>query len=393
MTAPHTWGVRTNGTGLRPARVAMIGAGQLARMTHQAAIDYGITLHVLAADATDPAVTAGAAHSLGDPNNHADLAAAAAHADVITFDHELVNRHHLRALAATGVPVRPNPDALAFACDKLHLRQSLDRLGPLRVPAPGCAAISDLEGIYAFGEDHGWPVILKRRSGGYDGRGVHVAEDLATAARILASTNGDGWMIEEHLDIAAEFAILAARNPSGDVAVYPPIATAQRDGICRELTMPADLPAELANTAVRYATSILAGIDATGICAVEYFYTTDGRLLLNELALRPHNSGHATIEACVTSQFHQHLRAVLDWPLGSTDLISPAATVNLIAGADSPDPCTRLPAALTVPDVRVHLYQKVARPGRKIGHVTALGATPNDALVSARAAAHILTSR
>lgn len=390
MTAPRNRDHETSDSGLRPARVAMIGAGQLARMTHQAAIDYGINLHVLATDPTDPAVTAGAAHSFGDPDNRADLAAAAAHGDVVTFDHELVGRHHLRALAYTGVIIRPNPDSLAFACDKLYLRQSLGRLGPLRVPAPAYAAVTDLDDVIAFADAHAWPVVLKRRSGGYDGRGVRIASDPLAAAEILASTDAHGWMVEEYLDIDAEFAILAARNPSGHIAVYPPIATTQTDGICRELTMPADLPADLVDTAVRYSTSILAGIDATGTCAVEYFYTTDGRLLLNELALRPHNSGHATIEACVTSQFHQHLRAILDWPLGSTDLVSPAATVNLIAGSDTGDLSARLPAALGIPDTHIHLYQKAARPGRKIGHVTALGATTGDALASARTAAHIL---
>ncbi|MHB8458370.1 MAG: ATP-grasp domain-containing protein, partial [Acidimicrobiales bacterium] len=151
------------------------------------------------------------------------------------------------------------------------------------------------------------------------------------------------------------------------------------------------LPPRVVSDAVRLAESIVAGLDATGLCAVEFFWTTDGRLLLNELALRPHNSGHATIEACATSQFHQHLRAVLDWPLGSTRLISPAATVNLIGGANGVDLSARLPAALSVPGAHVHLYAKTSRPGRKIGHVTALGATTEDALETARVAAALLT--
>jgi 5-(carboxyamino)imidazole ribonucleotide synthase len=248
--------------------------------------------------------------------------------------------------------------------------------------------------VEAFAGKHGWPVVLKGRSGGYDGRGVHVLDDLEGARRFLSDETSDPevhWLVEEHLDLTAEFAVLLARSPSGNVAVYPPIATLQVDGICRELSIPADLPERIVASANRMAVSVIDGIDAIGICAVEFFCTRDGRLLLNELALRPHNSGHVTMEACRTSQFHQHLRAVLDWPLGSTDLISPAATVNIIAGPEAVDPLTRLPAALAVPGASIHLYQKSPRPGRKLGHVTALGSTVDEALATARSAAALLT--
>jgi 5-(carboxyamino)imidazole ribonucleotide synthase len=199
------------------------------------------------------------------------------------------------------------------------------------------------------------------------------------------------FLAEEHLDLAAEFAVLLARRPSGQVVSYPPIGTLQRDGICRELTMPAPLPAQVTRRAVALAKSIVTGIDATGVCAVEFFWTTDERLLVNELALRPHNSGHATIEACVTSQFHQHLRAVLDWPLGRTELVSAAATVNIIGTASPVDPTGRMKEALAIPGTHVHLYQKSPRPGRKLGHVTALAGTIDDALATARTAAALLT--
>jgi len=377
-----------------PARVVMIGAGQLARMTYQASIDYGIRLHVLATTVDDPAVTAGADYSLGGSDRLDDLAAAADHGDVLTFDHELVPPAHLRVLEEAGHVLRPSAQAAAFAQDKLLARRQLGSVGDLAVPMPVFAPAGSADDVGAFAAAHGWPVVLKARGGGYDGRGVHVLAGPDDARRLLPGSTGTSepeWVVEEHLEIAAEFAILVARRPSGQLLSYPAVGTRQEDGMCRELVMPADLPADVTGEATRLAESIVAGIGATGICAVEFFWDAGGRLLLNELALRPHNSGHATIEACVTSQFHQHLRAVLDWPLGPTALIRPAATVNLVGGTGGIDYATRLPEALRVPGAHVHLYAKVSRPGRKIGHVTALGASTDEALGTARAAAALLT--
>ncbi|MHB1487089.1 MAG: 5-(carboxyamino)imidazole ribonucleotide synthase [Acidimicrobiales bacterium] len=381
--------------GVEPsARVVMIGAGQLARMTHQAAIDYGIALHVLAVTADEPAVTAGAAHTLAHPDCYPDLAAAAAYGQVVTFDHELVPAAHLRRLEEAGFQLRPRPGALAVAQDKLYARRSLTSLGHLSVPVPAFAPAATIADVTAFAGEYGWPVVLKARGGGYDGRGVHVLCSPGDAGLLLPDTPSGrepAWVLEEHLELTAEFSILVARRPSGHLVSYPPVGTRQEAGMCRELTMPARLPVGVAGDATRLAESIVAGLDATGICAVEFFWTADGRLLLNELALRPHNSGHATIEACATSQFHQHLRAVLDWPLGPTTLRSPAATVNLIGGPHGVDLAARLPFALDVPGAHVHLYAKTSRPGRKLGHVTALGASTEDALETARAAATLLT--
>jgi len=372
------------------ARVAMVGAGQLARMTHQAAIDYGIELHVLAESLADPAVTAGADYTLGRADDAVLLRRLATDADVMTFDHELVPLDELRAMSSEGCVIRPSADALALGCDKLFARSAVSRLGELSVPVPRFAPVVGSADVVAFADQDGWPVVLKARRGGYDGRGVVIAHDAASAEQVLATNgggNGPQWVVEEHLDIAAEFAILIARSPSGFTATYPPIGTQQVDGICRELTIPADLPETVVHQGATWARSILDGFGATGIAAVEYFVTRDGRLLLNEFALRPHNSGHITLESCATSQFHQHLRAVLDWPLGETGLLRPAATVNLIADASTTDFSRRLPLALAVPDVHVHLYQKAARPGRKVGHVTALGDSVSEALERARTAA------
>lgn len=396
--APAGTGFRRHGpAGARSSepssRVVMVGAGQLARMTHQAAIDYDVELSVLASSADDPAVLSGATFTIGDVDVFADLAGAAAMGDVVTFDHELVPAHHIRLLEQGGHVVRPSGGALRFAQDKLYARRSVAAFDRPAVAVPAFAPASSAEDVAAFAERHGWPVVLKARGGGYDGRGVHVLAHPEDARRLLGGGGGTeaAWVVEEHLDLAAELAVLVARRPSGEMATYPPVGTLQVDGMCRELTMPARLPAAVADEAVRLAESVVERIDAHGVCAVELFVTADGRLLLNELALRPHNSGHATIEASVTSQFHQHLRAVLDWPLGPTTLYSPAATVNLVGGPGRMDLARRLPRALDVPGAHVHLYAKSPRPGRKIGHVTALADTLDDALDAARAAASLLT--
>jgi len=372
--------------------VVMVGAGQLARMTHQAAIDYGITLHVLAEHGTDPAVLAGAPHTLGRPDVLEDLAAAASYGSVVTLDHELVSADALDALVRGGVTVRPGPDALRLAQDKLAARTTLAAIGGF--PLPAFAPAADVEAVAAFANEHGWPVVVKARRGGYDGRGVHVVASLEEASAVLPwSSDEPDFLVEEYLDLAGEFAILLARRPSGEIATYPPIATLQVDGICNELTMPAALAPEVMADAVAIAHRLVATIGATGVCAVEFFRCADGRLLLNEMALRPHNSGHATIEASATSQFHQHLRAVLDWPLGSTELHSAAAMVNIIGVDGLTDPADRLPDALRIPGIHVHLYQKSPRPGRKLGHVSALAATTDEALERARVAAAALTGR
>jgi 5-(carboxyamino)imidazole ribonucleotide synthase len=372
------------------ARVAMVGAGQLARMTHQAAVDLDVELTVLAGSDGDPAVLAGAPHRLGGHTDAAALAALAGDGDVVTFDHELVPPALLADLEAAGHRLRPGPAALAMAQDKVHARRVLSDAG---YPVPAFAVATGPGDVERFAAAHGWPVVLKARSGGYDGRGVLVA---GTAGDVPADLEWGGageprWLVEEHLELAAELAVLVARSPSGEVAVYPPVQTTQVGGICRHLVVPSPLPPAVGAEAADLARGIVEGIAGTGICAVELFVAGGHRILVNELALRPHNSGHATIEANVTSQFHQHLRAVLDWPLGPAGLVAPAAAmVNLITPSADADPAANLPAALAVPGANVHLYAKASRPGRKVGHVTVLAATVGAALDAATSAAGIL---
>lgn len=376
----------------------MIGAGQLARMTHQAAIALGVEVCVLARSDRDSAVLAGAPFRIGSPSSVEDLLAATEGCDVVTFDHELIPLAHLAELQRRGRQLHPAPSALRLAQDKSEARSALFAAG---FPLPGFAPVSSIGDVEDFASQHKWPVVLKRARGGYDGRGVHVVESAEQAFRLLAPKDsqkdegapGGEWIAEQFVELAAELTILLARDHQGRTALYPPIQTVQREGMLRHLLMPAPLSRAVTEEAAGIATAIAEAVGATGILAVEMFLDSSGTLSVNELAMRPHNSGHATIEAAETSQFEQHLRAVLGWPLGPTTLRSPAATVNLIGGAEAADPALRLPAALAVGGVHVHLYAKATRPGRKLGHVTALGSDPAEALERAEAAAAILTGR
>jgi len=375
--------------GLRSPRVVMIGAGQLARMTHQAAISLALDFTVVAASADDAAVRAGAPWRRADPNAYAELEAAVAGADVVTFDHERIPPEHLQQLAAGGYNLQPKPAAKLFAQDKAHQRGELARLG---FPVPEFAVVADAASARAFARRHGWPLVAKPPRGGYDGRGVFVVADETELERLLGEQGT--LLLEARLDLVAELAVLTARSTNGEAVVYPVVETVQVDGMCREIIVPARVSDAQRTEAQQLALAISEAIGATGVVALELFCTRAG-LLVNELALRPHNSGHYTIEGCVTSQFEQHLRAVVGWPLGSTELVAPAvATVNVVGPPDGSDPRAALPHALaTVRDVHVHLYGKGPRPGRKLGHVTVLAANPDEALARARRAAAVLEGR
>ena len=377
------------------ARVGMVGAGQLARMTQSAAIDLGVELHVLATRTDEPAVLAGARCHLGAPDDDAALLAFAEAVDVVTLDHELVSDAALSAMAARGHAVHPSAAALLYAKDKLYAREQLAALG---LPVPAFVAVSSAEEVAAFADVHGWPVVCKARRGGYDGRGVEVVADAAAAAEVLA--HGGAWLVEELDDIEVELAVVTARRPGGQRVTYPVVETVQAGGICVELLQPARVSDEVAAAATALGQQVADAVDGVGIVAVELFVDRAGALTINELALRPHNSGHATIEAAVTSQFHNHLRAVLDWPLGDAGLRVPAAAmVNLLGPPGDAGPggqdrvAAALPGALEVPGAAVHLYGKASRPGRKIGHVTVTGEDIEVALAGARDAADRLVGR
>src|ERR1700729_591266 len=366
--------------------VGMVGAGQLARMTCQAAIGLGIGFRVLAAAPNESAAQICAASVLGDYRSMYDLMAFGGHCDVLTFDHEHVPGPHLNALERAGLKVRPGPDALRFAQDKSAMRERLAGLG---IACPRYARVTGLDDVTAFAEGSGWPVVLKAVSGGYDGKGVWVCETPGEAAAVLA--HGIDLMVEEHVAFERELAVLVARSPSGQGAAYPVVQTVQRDGICREVLAPAPgLPDDTAVAAERLGLAIAAGIGVTGMLAVELFEMPGG-LLVNELAMRPHNSGHWTIEGARTSQFEQHLRAVLDLPLGAPTATAPHVVMANVLGGDDPDLHGRLVHVMAAdPGVKVHLYGKAVRPGRKIGHITVLGDDVEDLRDRARRAASYL---
>jgi 5-(carboxyamino)imidazole ribonucleotide synthase len=373
----------------------MVGAGQLARMTHQAAIALGQSLRILADSPDDGAALVASDVVIGDYRNLGDLQAFALGCDVLTWDHEHVPNEHIRALADAGIAVHPGADALHFAQDKGAMRHRLAEIGIESPRWLDLEEVSDREAaLRAFGEDVGWPLVLKATRGGYDGKGVWVVDSLEDAAEVLNS--GTALLAEEKVSIKRELAADVARSPYGQAAAWPVVETVQRDGINVEVLAPApDLSDMLADRAQQFALRVAQELGVTGVLAVELFETEDGRLLVNELAMRPHNSAHWTIEGSRTSQFEQHLRAVLDYPLGVTTMTAPVVVMaNLLGGPDDVIPKgldERIHHCMARwPDVKIHLYGKGMRPGRKVGHVTALGDVLQDVRARAVAAADYL---
>jgi 5-(carboxyamino)imidazole ribonucleotide synthase len=351
--------------------VGMIGGGQLARMTHQAAIALGQSLRVLAVSPDDGAALVAADVQIGSHTDIEALRRFAKGCDVVTFDHEHVPHDLIVTLEADGAVVWPSSAALRFAQDKAAMRE---RLGELGAPMPRWRRVTDITDVVALAEETAWPVVLKATTGGYDGRGVWVVGSQAEAEEVLATV--PSLIVEERVVLKRELAALVARSPFGQVAAYPIVETVQRDGICVEVIAPAPgLDDDLAVQAEELAIRLASELGVVGLLAVELF-ETDAGLAVNELAMRPHNSGHWTIEGARTSQFEQHMRAVLDYPLGDTGITAPYVVMaNVLGGADGgmkiDERIHHLMAA--EPGVKIHMYGKAVRPGRKIGHVTALG--------------------
>jgi len=348
--------------------VGMVGGGQLARMTHQAAIALGIRFRLLAEHPDESAAQVVRDVVVGDHHDLDTLRRFAEGCDVLTFDHEHVAPAHLRTLEAEGVTVRPSAAALVHAQDKSEMRR---HLADASVPCPPWRMVSGEEGLRAFGEEYGWPVVLKKSRGGYDGKGVRMVDKAEEAADWLARDMP--LLAEQRVVFTRELAVQVARSPHGQAVVYPVVETVQVDGVCREVLAPAPIADDHALAAQAAALRIAGALDVTGIMAVEMF-DTDAGVLVNELAMRPHNSGHWTIEGAVTSQFEQHLRAVLDLPLGSPALVAPYAVMANVLGGDQPDLYGGyLHCMARDPGLHIHVYGKAVRPGRKVGHVTVVG--------------------
>ncbi|MGW0039644.1 5-(carboxyamino)imidazole ribonucleotide synthase [Gordonia sp. NPDC003376] len=367
--------------------VTMIGGGQLARMTHQAAIALGQCLRVLAGSADDPAARVSADVVLGSHDDIDDLRAAARGSVALTFDHEGVPLSHLQTLEAEGVSVLPPSKALQYAQDKRAMRLRLSELG---LPVPDYADLSGDLGLargrlIEFGDRHDWSIVLKAIRGGYDGRGVWIVDDRDAAVAVFDAQfdTGVDLIAEQKVTMRRELSAMIARSPFGQGAAWPVVETVQRKGQCAVVLAPApELDPELAAQAQQMALRLADELGVVGVMAMELFETVDGELLVNELAMRPHNSGHWTMDGAVTSQFEQHLRAVLDYPLGDTAPRSAVTVMANVLGADTAPQMSmdeRLHHLMArIPDAKVHLYGKGERPDRKIGHVNIVGAGGED---------------
>ncbi|MBX9424864.1 MULTISPECIES: 5-(carboxyamino)imidazole ribonucleotide synthase [Streptomyces] len=368
--------------------VGMVGGGQLARMTHEAGIPLGIKFKLLSDTPQDSAAQVVSEVVIGDYRDLDTLRDFARGCDVITFDHEHVPTEHLRALEADGIPVRPGPDALVHAQDKGVMRARLDEIG---APSPRHRIVADPEDAAAFAaEVGGFPIILKTVRGGYDGKGVWFVRTPEDARDPFLA--GVPVLAEEKVDFARELAANIVRSPHGQAVAYPVVESRQVDGVCDTVIAPApDLSEELSGQAQELALRIAKELGVVGHLAVELFQTTDGRILVNELAMRPHNSGHWTQDGAITSQFANHVRAVLDLPLGDP---RPRATWTVmcnVLGGDYPDMYTAyLHCMARDPQLKIHMYGKDVKPGRKVGHVNTYGDDLDDVLERARHAAGYL---
>jgi 5-(carboxyamino)imidazole ribonucleotide synthase len=377
--------------------VAVVGGGQLARMMAPAATALGVHLRVLVESATSSAAQVVVDAPVGSASDEAAITRLADGADALTFEHEHVPNALLDRLEAAGVAVHPDAAALVHAQDKIVMRTRLAALG---APVPSWAVLPSAAELATFLADHGGVAVVKTSRGGYDGKGVRVVRDVDDVAdwfAAVADGTGVPLLAEEKVPFSRELAVLVARRPDGETRTWPVVESVQRDGVCSEVVAPApDLDPATRAEAVDVATRIAVGLGVTGVLAVELFEVADPaggapRVLVNELAMRPHNSGHWTIDGAVTSQFEQHLRAVLDLPLGDTAPRSRWTVMANVLGSTLPDPTDALAeVARQDPAAKVHLYGKEVRAGRKLGHVNVSGDDLDDVRRRAVAAAALL---
>ena len=374
-------------------RLGIVGGGQLARMTAMAALQLGCDVVVLERNRFSPAATL-ATHSLvGDWGRAEALLNLAAQVDVVTIENEFVDATHLLTLEQQGYVVLPTARTVGLVQDKFIQKQALQSAG---LPVPRMRAAAAVSDCLEAAREFGWPLLLKARRDGYDGKGnatLRSVEDIEPAWERLGGNARRALFLEEFCDFATELAVIITRSSHGDMATYPVVETVQRNHVCQLVRAPAPVAPDIAARAAEVARRAVEAVEAVGSMGVEMFLTRSGDIVLNELAPRVHNSGHYTIEACACSQFENHVRAVLGWPLGSTRMVAPAAAmVNLLGTGHTPGRPAGLDRALAVPGARVHLYGKtMSGEGRKMGHVTALGdtlAAAEDAATRCAAAIH-----
>lgn len=377
-----------DGAASPPPVIGIVGAGQLALMMFEASLRLDLEVRALGGDDEDPAVRVMRRSMIGDPRDAAVLRNFADEVDVVTFDHELIDIEAVIALERDGTLVRPGSRALSVAIDKRQQHLVFRELG---IDQPPTYIAGWVDSLRAAVSRQGLPVVVKFATGGYDGRGVHVIEQQHQLDELIGSMEPESgedvaFIVQPKITIDLELAVQVVRSVSGEVVSYPVVRTVQEDGICRMVQVPAAVPPEIAEEAVQAAIRLAHHLEVVGVLAVEYF-VSDGRLLANEIATRPHNSGHITIESSITSQFENHLRAVAGLPLGATDLVVGAASMVNVIGSTAP----RTDARRNLPgEASVHLYGKAHRPGRKLGHVTAVGESVDEVIRRARRAAEAL---
>lgn len=381
--------------------VVVVGDGQLARMMHTEAIELGLHMRLLAGSEDASAAQVYSDVRLGDYHKLEDLREVVRGASAVTFDHEHVPNEHLEQLLDAHVLVEPRPSALLYAQDKLAQRRKLEELG---LPVPAYAAIDSVDAARAFWEQHEHRVCLKTTRGGYDGKGVWFPDSQGELLDLVEDLLDRGMELyaEEKVDFVRELSIMVARSRSGEMRVWPVVESRQDNGICRVAIAPApDLPSRLARECKKLARLIARKLDVTGVMAVELFeYKTETgtAVSINELAMRPHNTGHWTQDGSLTSQFEQHLRAVLDWPLGETETVAPVTVmVNVLGGEEDPEMSMEnrvKEVMLRYPEAKIHLYGKSWRPGRKIGHVNVTGYdVVTTRKIAEHAAKYLITAR
>lgn len=381
-------------------KIGVIGGGQLARMMAPAATELGLELQVLA-ESDDVCATRAVPYApVGDYRDFDTLREFARGVDVLTFDHEHVPTDFLQRLIDDGVNVQPRPGALVHAQDKLEMRKAVDRLG---LPNPTWAEVKTLNELLVFGEETGWPVVLKTPRGGYDGKGVLVLDDADQARHQAATwfdqlserTDFSSLLVEEKVPFTRELSALVARRDSGEVRAWPVAESIQVKSVCDEVIAPAPgLSEDLMRAATAAAVQVATELDVTGVMAAELFEVPGSAagFMVNEFAMRPHNSGHWTQDGSVTSQFEQHLRAVANLPLGDTSLKSDYALMKNFLGGENQDIFGVYPQVLSnYPAAKMHFYGKEPKPGRKIGHINMIGSNLPTMRQQATAAAHLLT--
>lgn len=357
-------------------RLGFLGAGQLARMTTLQAFRYGIQVGVFSdRDENEPVQFMTPFSQTGSFESVEDLASFAETCDILTLENEFIDSEVLKeAQQKSGTPIFPSPDTFSLIENKLIEKQTFENAG---IPVTPYALVKHESDLKNFGEEHDWPYMLKSSKGGYDGYGNETVTNIEEASEAFNSLGGDQGhdiIAEAFADFTHELAVQVARNETGHV-VYPCCETVQEDHICVAVKSPAPVDEEIQQKAQELAIKATEAIDGKGIFAYEFFLQPDGSLLLNESAPRPHNSGHYTIEGCITSQFENHGRAVMGLPLGSPELRKPAVTMINLLGIHKRDAQVdeALPP-LRQSDGHLHMYGKLdSRPGRKMGHYTLLG--------------------